>query len=86
MFKESLNGGQLILTNDDSPAGLIDEQSESSSMKNAGLERHNSCRGRELSCVEGGLTMGGRRGYDGTLGKLRVLPLGEDGDGDRDRR
>lgn len=55
-------------------------------MKNAGLERQDSCRGRELSCVEGGLTMGGRRGYDGTLGKLRVLPLGEDGDGERDCR
>lgn len=43
----------------DSPAGLI---AESSSMKNAGLERPESWRDTELSCFEGGLTIGGRRG------------------------
>ncbi len=46
----------------DSPAGLIAVTSESSSMKNAGLERPDSWRDRELSCFDGGLTIGGRRG------------------------
>lgn len=44
----------------DSPAVVIGGMS--SSMKNAGLERPDSCWDRVLSCLDGGLTMGGRRG------------------------
>lgn len=49
-------------TDVDSPAGLIAEMSESSSMKNAGLDRPDSWCDRGLGCLEGELTMGGRRG------------------------
>lgn len=49
-------------TDVDSPAGLIAEMSESSSMKNAGLDRPDSWCDRGLGCMEGELTMGGRRG------------------------
>lgn len=58
----------------------------SSSMKKAGLERPDSWRDSGLCCLDGGLTMGGRRGYDGTLGSSRALPRGEDGDGEREQR
>lgn len=52
----------MISTAANSPARLIAGMSESSSMKNAGLERPDSWRESELSCFDGGLTIGGRRG------------------------
>lgn len=52
-------------------------------MKKAGLLRPDSW--RDLSCLDGELTIGGRREYDGTLGNSRLLPLKEEGDGDRER-
>lgn len=55
-------------------------------MKKAGLDRPDSWRDSGLCCLDGGLTIGGRRGYDGTLGSSRVLPRGEDGDGEREQR
>lgn len=56
-------------------------------MKKAGLEWPDSWRDSELRCcLDGGLTIGGRRGYDGTLGSSRVLPRGEDGEGEREQR
>lgn len=52
----------MISTAANSPARRIAGMSESSSMKNAGLERPDSWRESELSCFDGGLTIGGRRG------------------------
>lgn len=46
----------------DSPAGLIAELFESSSVKNTGLERPDSWWDGELSCLVGEWTIGGRRG------------------------
>lgn len=46
----------------DSPVGLTADMAESSSMKKAGLESPDSWRDSELSCLDGGLTIGGRRG------------------------
>lgn len=54
-------------------------------MKKAGLLSPDSR--RDVRCLTGELAMGGRRGYEGTLGNSRLLlAWREAGDGERERR